>query len=62
MFLKNIFITNVDVGVKASEMSYSCPFVSKYSTIFPVKNNNKILQIKVFTVVKRYHVPPLSNK
>ena len=49
MFLKNTFITNVYVGLKAGEASYSCPFVSKYSTIFPIKNNNnKILQIQIF--------------
>jgi len=27
--VKNIFIANVDVGLMASETSYSCPFASK---------------------------------
>jgi hypothetical protein len=37
MFLENIFIKNVDVGLKAIEASYSCPFESKHNTIFPIK-------------------------
>ena len=34
MFRKNIFIKNRNVELKANEASCSCPFVSKYSTIY----------------------------